>query len=400
MATDIKCPNCGHQFEPNEAIRDEVEKELRSKIADWQKKKTEELQIKLDEEKKKMQVSMEETIRKSITSDFENKLLHLEQNNKDNEEKLKLARHKELEFLKQEQAMKTREEELEITVQKKLQAERERLSEYLRKLEEQKSASRENEYQLRLKELEKQLEDQKKLAEEMRRKAETGSSQLVGEVQELALEEMLKSAFPFDTVLEVGKGIEGADCILIVNNNRGIECGKIIFESKRTKTFSNIWLDKLKNDMRTKQADLAILVSQVYPKGMDCFGEKDGIWIASFREVMALTVALRNAIIRIAETKWSEENKGEKMHMLYTYLTGTEFRQNMEAIVEGFVAMKQSITKERIQMEKMWKEREKQLERVLISTSGLYGSIKGIAGPSVQDIPLLEGPQNEDDMAH
>ncbi len=401
MATDIKCPNCGHQFEPNDAIREEVEKELRSKAADWQKKKNEEFQVKLDDEKRRMQQSMEENIRKSIASDFENKLRLLEQNNKDNEEKLKLSRQKELEFLQKEQSIKNREEELEITVQKKLQTEREKLSEDIRKIEEQKIAARENEFQLRMKEMEKQLEDQKKLADEMRRRAEQGSSQLSGEVQELALEDLLRSNFPFDNVLEVGKGIEGADCILVVRNSNGTECGKIIFESKRTKTFSNSWVDKLKTDMRNKQADLAILVSQTYPRGMDCFGEKDGIWIASFRECIGLTMALRNAIIRIADTKRSEENKGEKMQMLYGYLTGTEFKQQIEAIVEGFLSMKQSISKERVQMEKLWKEREKQLEKVLISTSGLYGSIKGIAGASIQEIPLLEGPSGEqDDMAH
>lgn len=395
MATDIKCPNCGHQFEPNDAIRDEVEKELRSKIAEWQKKKTEEFQSKLDEEKKSIQRSLEENLRKSISNDYENQVRLLEQNNKEAQDKLRIARQKELEFLQLEQSLKNKEEELEITVQKKLQAERERLSDDIRKIEEQKIAARENEFQLRMKEMEKQLEDQKRLAEEMRRKAETGSSQLSGEVQELALEEMLRVAFPFDTVMEVKKGVEGADCMLVVHNSQGIECGKIIFESKRTKAFSNNWVDKLKTDMRSKQADLAILVSQVYPKGMECFGEKDGIWIASFRECVGLTMALRNAIIRIAETKRSEENKGEKMQMLYNYLTGIEFRQQIEAIVEGFMAMKQSISRERIQMEKIWKEREKQLEKVLLSTSGLYGSIKGIAGASIQNIPLLEGPEEE-----
>jgi hypothetical protein len=149
--------------------------------------------------------------------------------------------------------------------------------------------------------------------------------------------------------------------------------------------------------MRKEKADLAVLVSQVFPRGMDCFGEKDGVWIASFREFIHLTTALRNALIRIDETRKSEENKGEKMQMLYNYLTGIEFRQNIEAIVEGFVAMKNSITKERVQMEKMWKEREKQLERVLLSTSGLYGSIKGIAGASVQDIPLLENEEEKEE---
>jgi hypothetical protein len=296
-----------------------------------------------------------------------------------------------------EQALKTKEEEIELTVQRELQVQREKLSEDIRKIEEQRIASKETEYQLRMKELEKQLEDQKKLAEEMRRKAEQGSTQLQGEVQELALEELLRTAFPFDSVEEVGKGVEGADCILVVRDKQGTECGKIIFESKRAKAWSNNWVDKLKTDMRTTKADLAILVSQVFPKGMDCFGERDGVWIATFKEVIALTIALRNAIIRISETKKSEENKGEKMQMLYNYLTGIEFRQQIEAIVEGFLSMKQSITKERVQMEKIWKEREKQLDKVLLNTSGLYGSIKGIAGASVQDIPLLEGSTGEND---
>jgi hypothetical protein len=401
MATEIKCPNCGHQFEPNEAIRDEVQKELRNKMSDWQKKKNEEFQSKLEEEKKALQQTMEETTRKSIASEYETKLNQAQQNNRDYEEKLKEARQKEADFMRKEQDLKNREAEIELNVQKQLVREREKMTEDIRRIEEQKTVNKETEYQLRLKELEKQLEDQKRLAEEMRRKSEQGSTQLQGETQELLLEDMLRSAFPFDTITEVGKGVEGADCILLVRNNLGIECGKIIFESKRTKSWSNGWIDKLKSDMRGQQADLAILVSQVYPKGMEGFGEKEGIWIASFKECVGLTMALRNAIIRVAETKRSEENKGEKMQMLYNYLTGIEFKQNIEAIVEGFVSMKQSITRERIQMEKLWKEREKQLEKVLLNTSGLYGSIKGIAGASVQDIPLLEtSTDEEDDQAH
>jgi hypothetical protein len=233
----------------------------------------------------------------------------------------------------------------------------------------------------------------------MKRRAEQGSMQLQGEAQELLLEEQLRDHFPFDIIGEVGKGVEGADCIQSVRNNLGQDCGKIIFESKRTKTFNNAWIDKLKTDMRNKQADVAILVTQAYPKDMSCFGERDGIWICSFSEVMALTSALRHTIIRIAETRKSEENKGEKMQLLYSFLTGVEFRQQIETIVEGFLSMKNSITRERIQMEKLWKEREKQLEKVLISTSGMYGSIKGIAGASIGNIPLLEdGEGYEEDI--
>ena len=391
MASELKCPKCGYEFEPNEAIREEVKKELNNKAAEWQKQKDEELRQKLEEEKNRLQ----ESLKKNISADFEGKLRILEQNNKDNEERLRSARMKETEYLRKEQELKTKTEEIDLTIQKKLQEEREKLSADIRKIEEQKVAAKESEFQLRLKELEKQLEDQKKLADEMRRKAEQGSTQLQGEAQELVLEDMLRSSFPFDTVVEVGKGVEGADCMLIVRNNSGAECGKIIFESKRAKNWSNSWIDKLKTDMRNKQAVVAVLVSQVFPRGMDCFGEKEGVWISSFKEVIALTSALRHTIMSIDETKKSEDNKGEKMHMLYNYLTGVEFRQKIEAIVEGFMSMKNSIIRERVQMEKLWKEREKQLEKVLLNTSGMYGSIKGIAGASVKDIPMLESSAEE-----
>jgi hypothetical protein len=397
MANLITCPNCSHQFEPGEIIREEVEKELRSKMVDWQKKKQAEYDQQLIDDKKKTQAELETAIRKSVGSDYENKLKMLEQNNRDNEEKLKLSRQKELEFLQKEQQLKNREEELELSVQKRLGEERGKLSDELRKLEEQKIAAKETEFQFRLKELEKQLEDQKKLADEMRRKAEQGSMQTQGEVLELLLEEILKEQFPFDLIQEVGKGIEGADCIQIVRNQSGKECGKIIYESKRTKNWSNNWIEKLKNDMRTSGADVAILVTQAFPKDMDKFGERDGIWLCSYQEIESVAAVLRGALIKVSEAKKSEENKGEKMQLLYNYLTGNEFRQQVEAIVEGFMSMKQSIAKERIQMEKIWKEREKQLDKVLISTSGMYGSVKGIAGASVNDIPLLDGTDVDGD---
>jgi hypothetical protein len=267
----------------------------------------------------------------------------------------------------------------------------------IRKEETERTSIKETEYQLKVKELEKQLDDQRRLAEEMKRRAEQGSMQLQGEAQELLLEELLRDHFPYDTVGEVGKGVEGADCIQTVRNHLGLNAERSFSKASGQKRFNNIWVDKLKTDMRNKQADVAILVTQIYPKEMSCFGERDGIWICSFSEVIALTTALRHTIIRIAETKKAEENKGEKMQMLYGYLTGTEFRQQIETIAEGFLSLKNSISKERIQMEKLWKEREKQLEKVLLSTSGMYGSIKGIAGASIGNIPLLDDGFEEED---
>jgi hypothetical protein len=351
---------------------------------------------KLEEEKRQVQAATEQTLRKTITNDFEHRLRLLQDAQKESEEKLKASRQRELEFLKKEQELQNKEAELELSVQRLLQEERAKLTREIRDLEEQKIASRETEYQLRMKELEKQLDDQKKLAEEMKRKAEQGSMQLQGEVQELALEELLRSSFPFDEISEVGKGVRGADCIQLVRNNFGQECGKIIFESKRTRDFSQDWIEKLKADMRSQGASVAVIVTAAMPKDMPCFGERNGVWICSFSEVKALIYVLRDGIIRIFNAARTQENKGDKMQLLYDYLTSTEFSEQWKAIREGFLSMKQSIQKERDTMERLWKAREKQLEKVLLNAAHFRGSIEGIAGNAI-DVQLLEDEEEEDD---
>jgi hypothetical protein len=423
MANNIKCPNCGHVFDVENVLAADIEQKYQQQYQDklnqslekveedkkklatdlllFEEKKKKENEIfaqKLHQEKLRLEKDIQEDLRKSISADYENQLRMLQEKDNNNEEKLREARKKELEFLQKEQQLQNKEAELDITLQKKLQEERSKLSEQIRHQENEKNLLKETTYQLKVKELEMQLDDQKKLADEMKRKAEQSSMQRQGEVQELLLESILKENFPFDIIEEVGKGVEGADCIQVIRNISGTTCGKIIYESKRTKTWSNSWVDKLKADMRSRGADVAILVTQAFPKDMERFGEKDGIWICNFTEVNSVAHLLRNGILKVYDIQRSEENKGDKMQLLYNYLTGNEFKGQVEAIVEGFMAMKQSIMKERIQMEKMWKEREKQLEKVLISTSGMYGSVKGIAGASVGNIPLLDGGDDVDDF--
>ena len=287
-------------------------------------------------------------------------------------------------MLRDKNALEEKQKNMEVEIEKRFLEKRKEI--------EESAIKREQEiFDLKTKEYKLQMEQQQKLIEELKRKSEQGSMQLQGESQELLLEEILQSYFPFDIIEEVEKGVEGADCIQVIRNNSNTICGKIIYESKRTKAWSNGWIDKLKADMRNSGSDVAILVTQVFPKDMEKFGEKDGVWICTFNEVSSVAQLLRNGIIKIYEAQKSQENKGDKMQLLYNYLTGIEFRGQMESIVEGFMAMKQSIMKERIQMEKLWKEREKQLEKVLLSTSGLYGSVKGIAGAGVSNIPLLDG---------
>jgi hypothetical protein len=187
-------------------------------------------------------------------------------------------------------------------------------------------------------------------------------------------------------VSEVGKGIRGADCIQTVRNNFGQECGKIIYESKRTTTFSNDWIEKLKTDMRSNGAEIAVIVTKAMPKDMDCFGIKGGVWICSFGELKALAAVLRDGVIRVFNAAKNQENKGDKMHLLYDYLTSSEFAEQWKAIREGFMSMKMSIQKERDTMERLWKAREKQLEKVLLNAAHVRGSIEGIAGMNSVDL--------------
>ena len=409
MATSIiVCPNCQTQFEPTEAIREEVQKELRIKATEWQKRKDEEFKQKenallkqlqdkdteverrLQQERQKLQTELQESIRKSVASDFENKVKMLQQACDDNAEKLKTARQKELEYLQKEQKLKDRETELELELQRKLLKERQNLSDQIRQEEMAKTNLKETEFQMKVAEYEKKMKDQERLIDEMKRKAEQGSMQLQGEVQELLLEDILRSGFPFDKIVPVGKGVRGADCIQVICIPFGNECGKIIYESKRTNNFSNDWIDKLKADMRSQGADIAVIVTQTLPKDMERFGEKDGVYVCSFAEVKSLSTVLRTSIIKVFALTKNQENKGDKMHLLYDYLTSNEFAEQWKAIREGFMSMRLSIQRERDAMEKLWKAREKQLEKVLLNAAHIRGSIEGIAGADAVNLNLVE----------
>lgn len=408
MPTEMKCPGCGHQFEASDAIRQEVEREAKLKVIQWQTRKEEEYKqkqadfqkqlqqveedaaLRIEKEKKNLQEKLETTLRKSISDDYENQLRILQESCSDTEEKLKTARRKELDFLQKEQALKTKEAELEIEMQHRLLSERERLSIEIRQAEDRRFQQMEIDFKLKLAEKEKQLEDQKRLAEEMRRKAEQGSMQLQGEVQELLLEEILRSSFVFDKIEPVGKGVRGADCIQTICNNFGQECGKIIYESKRTLSFGTDWIEKLKADMRLHGADVAIIVTQVMPKDMDRFGEREGVYICSFLEVRSLAAVLRSGIMKVHTATKSQENKGEKMTMMYDYLTSSEFSEQWNAMREGFMQLKMSIQKERDTMEKLWKSREKQLEKIMLNAAHIKGSVEGIAGSDAVDMSLIE----------
>jgi hypothetical protein len=272
-----------------------------------------------------------------------------------------------------------------------------RLSEILAQEREKIKKSEEDKNELRIKELMMQLEKQKELTEEMRRKQEQGSMQLQGEVQELAIEEWLMSKFPLDTIDEIKKGARGGDCIQIVNTHSRQNCGKIYYESKRTKDFQPSWIEKFKADMREKGADIGVLVTEAMPSGLERMGMYDGIWICTFDEFKGLSGVLRESMIQLSLAVASQENRGDKMHLLYDYLTSNTFRMQVEAIVEGFSSMKNALESEKRSMQRIWKEREKQIDKVITNTIDMHASIRGIAGSAIQPVQALELDSGFDD---
>jgi hypothetical protein len=293
----------------------------------------------------------------------------------------------ELEKLKREKSEleETLKAEAEKTLNERLAAERERIS---------KDESAKNE--LKFRELEKQLSDQKKLTAEMKRKQEQGSMQTQGEVQEMGIEEWLAQNFPLDNIQEIKKGERGADCVQTVNTRNRSNCGTIYYESKRTKNFQPTWIEKFKADIQDRNANIGVLVTEVMPAGMDRLGLVEGIWICSYEEFKGLCTVLRESIVQISAAIVTQENKGDKMGMLYDFLTSNEFKMQIEGIVEGFTQMKSDLESEQRSMRSIWKKREKQIEKVLMNTTGMYGSIKGIAGNAIQSVPLLELDDDDD----
>lgn len=410
ISNKINCPKCGYSFYVEEVLSRKYEEAMNVQLSKERmvlesefQKKQEELRsretvlerLKAEQEtiiKAKLAEKEEEITGKlkiQIKEENQKKLNSLVEELNEQRKMNQSLKDKEIELAKLQRRFEEREKDFELELAKKR-------AEFERELEEKIGKREQERHELKIAEKDKQLNDLRKQVEEMKRKVEQGSMQLQGEVQELAIEGILTELFPSDEIKEVPKGKKGADSVQIVKNYAGVECGKIIYESKRTKTFNSKWIEKLKADQLHESADIAVLVSEVLPDMKEKIMLNEGVWICDYHSFKGLALALRESLIKITSVLETQKNKGDKIIMLYNYLTGNEFKMQLEAIIGGFTELKNSITREKLAMEKLWKEREKQLDKVLLSTTHFYGTIKGIAGSAIPSVPLLELPPPEE----
>ncbi len=412
--TTITCPNCGTDIDVNDILYHQVDEQLREKYRDELKREKQKFESRASELKQQ-----QEALEEAKSKQDELLAQQVREQLKEKEAALTRRLKKDAEA-EQEGALATLREELNEKSKKlqdlnkasaeleKIKREKDELEEKLKaeaekQLNEQLTAERQkivkeenDKVELKIRELEKQLADQKNLTEEMKRKQEQGSMQTQGEVQELAIEDWLAEKFPLDTIQEIKKGERGADCLQIVHTRSRQNCGSIYYESKRTKNFQPSWIEKFKADIQERNANIGVLVTEVMPPDMERLGLKDGVWVCSFDEFKGLCTVLRESVIQISSAIVIQENKGDKMGMLYDFLTSSEFQMQIEAIVEGFTQMKSDLESEQRSMRGIWKKREKQIEKVLLNTTGMHGSIKGIAGSAIQAIALLELPEEDE----
>jgi len=367
--TTIKCPNCQTDIDINKILYHQLEKELQQAT---------QKQLKIEKQR------LQDELKREILEEQSKSMALLEKELKEKSEQVK-----ELNETKAQIAKLQREKE-EIESKAKLEAQL-ALDREL-KLEKAKIAKiLEEQNELKLKQKDEQLEQIKRELENARRKAEQGSMQTQGEALELAIESWLNSQFPFDNIEEVKKGAFGADCVQTIHTREIQNCGVICYESKNTKAWSDSWIPKLKQDMISVNADLGVLVTSVYPKGMERMEFVDGIWVCSLEEFKGSSSLLRESLIRLSKTMQSQENRSDKMSLLYNYMTSNEFAMQMRAIVDGFIKMQEELDKEKRSLMASWKRRQKTIDGVLANTTEMYGALQGIAGSgAIAHIEALE----------
>jgi len=400
----MTCPYCNKEIPLSEAISHEMREKLQKEFEDQSKKKEQQL-FKMEQslllKEKELEISkktLNEQVAEKVKLEKEKIERDAKQNAKESvnvelkdlreeieekEKRLQESQKAELELRKSRRILEEDKKNFELEMTRKLDEERKKIQdEALKKVSE--------DHRFIDLQKEKKISDLNKKIEDLKRTVEQGSQQTQGEVLELEIEDILKSNFPLDQIEPVPKGIRGADILQKVHNQSGHYSGTIIWESKRTKAWGNGWIEKLKDDQREVKAEIAVLMSTTLPKEINNFAHLKDVWITDHASMVGLATALRLSLIQVANTKIAAVGKNEKMEVLYSYLSGTEFKQKIEAIVGTFSSMKQDLDQEKRAMTRIWSKREKQIERVVHNISGMYGDMQGIIGASLPQIKSLE----------
>jgi hypothetical protein len=399
----VTCPECGHAFPLSEAVlgslRDGVRKELSADVAKREhslEKKLTELRTR-EEHLHKQSADLESEVQKRLHAQLKEaeararklaedslslQLKDLETQLAEKAGALRTAQEKELELRRAQRRLKEEREAFEIEMTRKIDGERDALRQKL-------TAQLEEENRLKFAEREKVITDLRHEMELLQRKAAQGSQQTQGEVMELDLAANLGVTFPSDKIAEISKGVRGADIAQSVISPTGRDCGIILYESKRTKNWSDAWVPKLKEDMRNARAELGVIVTETLPEGVKRFGLVDGVWVTDYASVLPLASSLRFTLQQLAIAKLAQDGAKEKMAILYAYLTGAEFRQRVEGVIDAFTTMKEDLDAEKRALTKHWARREKQLGQVVENMAGMFGDIQGISGSALPDIKSL-----------
>lgn len=371
------------------AKREQAMRDKETQLADAKNTLDEQVANQVEEQLKKdrTRITAEEAKKAKLATatDLEQKtreLTDLQEVLKSREEKLAEAQNAQAELIKKQRELDDAKRELALTVQKGIQ-------EGLAATRQEAKKEAEDELNLKVKEKEQTITAMQKQIEELKRKSEQGSQQLQGEVQELELENLLRTKFPFDAIEPVPKGEFGGDVLHRVVGASGQSGGTILWEVKRTKNWSDAWLVKLRDDQRTAKAEIAVIVSQVLPKGVETFEVIDGVWVTHPRAALSVATILRHTLLQVSMARQVSEGQQTKAEMIYQYLTGPRFRQRVEAIVEAFSTMQEDLAAEKKAIQRQWAKREMQIDKVMQATAGMHGDFQGIAGKSLQEIEGL-----------
>jgi hypothetical protein len=408
----IKCPHCHESFPISSALQDlveplknELKKEALEKEQALEKRETtlkeqaaevahakgeieKEVQARVQETKAQLKQELLKEAQADAQATVALKMQDLETQVRDKSQKIDELQKRELALLKRERELEESKQAQELEVERRIAAERKTIA--------TETAQRvTEEYRLKEQDREKVIRDLRNQLEDAQRTAEQGSQQTQGEVLELELEQFLAATFPHDDIQPVPKGKRGADVVHTVYTPSGYSCGTIIWESKRTKSWGSDWVAKVKDDQQEAKADIAVIITETLPKDIRHFGVKEDVWVTSYACLPGIAQALRSQLIAVELMRKAGQGKDEKMEVVFNFLTGPEFRNRVQAITETFINMQIDLDKERLVYERQWKQREKQINRVLHNTAGMYGDLQGLIGPSMQAIPALEAGEKE-----